>query len=47
MDELGTALGFKVWGNGAQPAAVRPHAAFDNEICVRPHIRFGGRAGVY
>jgi len=23
--------------NGAQPASVRPHAAFDNEICGRPH----------
>jgi len=24
--------------NGAQPAAVRRHAAFDNEICGRPHV---------
>jgi len=28
----------KVYGNGAQPAAVRPHAAFDNEICGRPYV---------
>jgi len=27
-----------VHSNGAQPAAVRPHAAFDNEICSRPHV---------
>jgi len=40
----------KVHSNGAQPAAVWPHAAFDNKICGRPHviwnIRFGGCAGV-
>ena len=35
----------------SSPAAVWPHAAFDNEICGRPHviknIRLGGRAGVH
>jgi len=24
--------------NGAQPAAVRPHAVFNNEISGRPHL---------
>jgi len=27
-----------MYRNGAQPEAVRPHAAFDNEICGRPHV---------
>jgi len=27
-----------MWSNCAQPAAVRSHAAFDNEICGRPHV---------
>jgi len=37
-------------GSKATVHNLRPHAAFDNEICVRPHvilnIRFGGYAGV-
>jgi len=40
-----------IYANGAQPAAIRLHAAFDNDICSRPHLikntRFGGCAGVY
>jgi len=26
------------YSNGVQPAAVRSHVAFDNEICGRPHV---------
>jgi len=29
---------FLIYVNSAQPAAVWPHAAFDNEICSRPHV---------